>query len=172
MGTPILNYSTGVTVPPEATTVNVFDGSYYSYSQTNTIPDYEVGMSHSGLGVCYYDKSSDILRRYDGLPYNNNIKGGDNNLPINLDSNSVGFVYFNTTNSKPIWWNGSKWVGADGLSYNILRSGAFVNKPTNVYMGYAYFCTDRQTTEGATNGIMIYYKGDNTWVDALGRVVS
>lgn len=36
----------------------------------------------------------------------------------------------------------------------------------------AYFCTDKQTTEGITNGIMIYYKGDSVWVDALGRVVS
>lgn len=172
MGTPILNYSTGVTVPPEATTVNVFDGSYYSYSQTNTIPDYEVGMNHSGFGVCYYDKSSDILRRYDGLPYNNNIKGSDDNLPIDLDLNSAGFTYFNTTYNKPIWWNGSKWVGVDGLSYKVLRSGTFANKPTGVDVGYAYFCTDKQTTEGSTNGIMIYYKGSNTWVDALGRVIS
>ena len=35
-----------------------------------------------------------------------------------------------------------------------------------------YFCTDKQTTEGASNGIMIYHKGNNVWVDALGRVVS
>ena len=31
--------------------------------------------------------------------------------------------------------------------------------------------TDKQTTEGSRNGIMIYYSGNNTWVDALGRVV-
>lgn len=173
MGTPILNYSTGVTVPEEATVVNVFDGSYYSYLQPNTIPDYEVGMSHSGFGVCYYDSKKGVLRRYDGLPYNNNnIKGTDNNLPNNLDLDSIGFAYFNTTYNKPIWWNGQYWVNADGLRYNILRSGTFVNKPSDADIGYAYFCTDKQTTEGSTNGIVIYYKGDNTWVDALGRVVS
>lgn len=52
------------------------------------------------------------------------------------------------------------------------KSGTFANKPTEVDVGYAYFCTDKQTTEGTTNGIMIYHKGDNVWVDALGRVVS
>ena len=35
-----------------------------------------------------------------------------------------------------------------------------------------YFCTDKQSTEGGTNGIEIIHKGNNVWVDALGRVVS
>lgn len=52
------------------------------------------------------------------------------------------------------------------------KSGTFDNKPTGISVGYAYFCTDRQTSEGTTDGIMIYYKGNNIWVDALGRVVS
>lgn len=33
------------------------------------------------------------------------------------------------------------------------------------------FCTDKQTTEGSRNGIMIYYVGDDTWTDALGRYI-
>ena len=49
--------------------------------------------------------------------------------------------------------------------------GDYQSKPTNVEIGSSYFCTDRQTSEGASNGIMIYYKGNNIWVDALGRVV-
>ena len=62
-------------------------------------------------------------------------------------------------------------------------SGTFENKPNgeNIYIGFSYFCTDKQTTEGYTNGIMIFYKGQDTtdpdnptdvWVDALGRIVS
>ena len=56
---------------------------------------------------------------------------------------------------------------------SIGKSGTFSNKPELSIndIGYSYFCTDRQTTEGARNGIMIYYAGDATWVDALGRVV-
>lgn len=55
-----------------------------------------------------------------------------------------------------------------------IRSGIFTNKPSTsyVYTGYPYFCTDKSTTEGGTNGIMIYYKSPDVWVDALGRVIS
>ena len=57
----------------------------------------------------------------------------------------------------------------------IKNSGTFANKPTveqGCYVGFKYLCTDRKTTEGGTNGIMIYHKGNDVWVDALGRVVS
>lgn len=58
---------------------------------------------------------------------------------------------------------------------NIKTFGTYSEKPAHnegIQQGFAYFCTDKQTVEGTTNGIMIYYKGDNIWVDALGRVVS
>lgn len=50
-------------------------------------------------------------------------------------------------------------------------SGSFSNKPKNVKVGYQYFCTDRQTSEGTSNGIVIYHKGNNVWVDSLGRTI-
>ena len=57
--------------------------------------------------------------------------------------------------------------------YNkVFINGTFVNKPTNIDVGFIYFCTDRQTIEGTINGIPIFYKGSGIWVDALGRVVS
>lgn len=55
------------------------------------------------------------------------------------------------------------------------NSGLFLEKPTNdlgIGNGFAYFCTDKQTIEGKTDGIMIYHKGNDVWVDALGRVIS
>lgn len=67
-------------------------------------------------------------------------------------------------------------VIAGTFIYNttIKHSGTFAQKPSSIdiYVGFAYFCTDRQTTEGATNGIIIYHKGNGVWVDALGRTVS
>ena len=66
----------------------------------------------------------------------------------------------------------------DGTVYNINGDvdnikGTFDQKPTSgIQQGFAYFCTDKQTTEGSRDGIMIYYAGDNTWVDALGRIVN
>lgn len=83
-----------------------------------------------------------------------------------------GFQHFDTTLNKPIWWNGTEWVDSEGNDADSPISGSFADRPTGVKVGYSYFCTDKQTTEGSTNGIMIYYKGSNTWVDALGRVVS
>lgn len=66
----------------------------------------------------------------------------------------------------------------DGITWHDLQqiySGTYSTKPTvennNIPVGFAYFCTDKQTVEGQTNGIMIYHKGNDIWVDALGRVV-
>lgn len=68
--------------------------------------------------------------------------------------------------------------------YGEIVSGIFAHKPsssTNIPIGFQYFCTDKQTVEGAANGIVIYYKGQDTtdpqnpvdiWIDALGRVIS
>ena len=72
------------------------------------------------------------------------------------------------------------YLSADAPNFNVLNgsrtSGIFADKPTvaknNIPIGYKYFCTDRQTTEGATDGIEIIHKGNDVWVDALGRVVS
>jgi len=50
-------------------------------------------------------------------------------------------------------------------------SGTFANAPSSPLVGQRYFCTDKQTTEGARNGIPIWHNGTN-WVDALGRIVS
>lgn len=96
-----------------------------------------------------------------------------NTLPT-LNQFNKGEYRFDKNNNKPVWWNGTKWVDSEGNNADStpITSGTFTNKPTGVDIGYAYFCTDRQTTEGTTNGIMIYYKGGDVWVDALGRVVS
>lgn len=72
---------------------------------------------------------------------------------------------------------GSKWEEFnDELLYkpDIRVKGTFAQKPVSsqgIYQGFSYFCTDKQTTEGSRNGIMIYYAGDDTWTDALGRYI-
>ena len=66
-----------------------------------------------------------------------------------------------------------KWVEADGAKAGVPRSGTFAAKPSaaDIYVGFRYFCTDMQTTEGETDGIEIIHKGSDVWVDALGRTV-
>ena len=91
---------------------------------------------------------------------------------MSLDYNSHGLRYYDTDLKKYVMFNGWIWTNLDGT--NLKQSGTFAEKPTDtrsVPIGFKYFCTDRQTTEGATNGIEIIYKGNNVWVDALGRVV-
>ena len=90
------------------------------------------------------------------------------------DNSVSGFCYFDTDLKKPIYKNDiyGGWVDALGNDPDAKTSGTFAQKPSNVAVGFRYFCTDKQTTEGATNGIEIIHKGSNVWVDALGRVVS
>lgn len=90
------------------------------------------------------------------------------------DAKIKGAMFFSETRNQPVWWNGTAWVTADSSTTSAAKSGAFSDKPdaSNIYVGFPYFCTNKQTAEGATDGIMIYHKGNNVWVDALGRVVS
>lgn len=114
-----------------------------------------------------FNISNNIITTSDNTGENN--KGESSIRPKLI---SIGFQYFDTTLNKPIWWNGTKWVDKDGNNADFKSQGTFAEKPSSSYIGFAYFCTDKQTTEGTTNGIMIYHKGENVWVDALGRVVS
>lgn len=50
-------------------------------------------------------------------------------------------------------------------------SGTFEEAPASPTTGTQYFCTDKQTAEGETDGIVIYYNGTD-WVDALGRAIT
>lgn len=107
---------------------------------------------------------------YLGYKKGKRIYGQTSERPTDI---RIGTMYTDTTLNKPIWWNGSEWIDSEGNDVDLtpITSGIFVNKPTGVDVGYAYFCTDKQTTEGTTNGIIIYHKGGGVWVDALGRVV-
>jgi hypothetical protein len=64
---------------------------------------------------------------------------------------------------------GKSGIGWLGISLIILLSLIVIYV---IYVGFRYFCTDRQTAEGATDGIEIIHKGNDVWVDALGRVIS
>ena len=113
------------------------------------------------------------------LQYFNNIGTENPNLgQVQFDTDYVklGYMYLMSDLKKPCWAFGRyQYCEADGVKARTPRSGTFANKPTVsnnfIYTGFAYFCIDRQTSEGSTNGIMIYHKGNDVWVDALGRVV-
>lgn len=71
-------------------------------------------------------------------------------------------------------WNGKKWCLIDSYYRELNKIGTFSEKPlssTGIKEGFQYFCTDKQSPESSEQGLMIYHKGNNVWVDSLGRVV-
>ena len=83
-------------------------------------------------------------------------------------------VIFDKNKNKLSAWDGEKWITYSPEIIDAKVSGPYSSRPisNDIKVGYSYYCTDKQTTEGSRDGIMIYYAGDNTWVDALGRIVS
>lgn len=107
-------------------------------------------------------------------------KGTTDERPENPNQ---GNSYFDVEVNKPIFYNGVKWLDYRNVVPETPTSGIFSDKPSSsdVYIGYGYFCTDRKidpsdmsiiSVSSDTGGMMIYSKGSNIWVDALGRVVS
>lgn len=96
---------------------------------------------------------------------------GNEDLPFQEGQDNGSFTISSTGSI------GSKWEEFDDeLLYKpyIRTKGTFAQKPLSsqgIQQGFSYFCTDKQTTEGSRNGIMIYYVGDDTWTDALGRYI-
>ena len=89
------------------------------------------------------------------------------------NENSNNEINYNEINNSPVLQ--SHYLVVTNFSvipHEKYRSGTFANVPSNTPVGFKYFCTDRQTSEGATNGIEIIHKGNGVWVDALGRVIS
>ena len=134
-------------------------------------------MLFENTGFRYYDTTLkkpvyyNNGRYYDALGNIPELKtiGSDDEKPINAP---LGWGYFNTTLKKQMYKGNNIWVDSEGNNIKFKKSGTFSDKPiTDVPIGYAYFCIDRKSTEASSNGIVIYYKGDNVWVDALGRVV-
>ena len=92
-----------------------------------------------------------------------------------LTNQDSGYFLYDKSKSKPYWWNEYRWLDSNGIPINVKSSGNFSNNPaasTGIPIGFQFFCTDKQTEEGKSNGIIIYHKGGDVWVDALGRVIS
>lgn len=116
--------------------------------------------------------------------YNNKVLsikniGGSADFPsITVYNKGIlrGAQYFDTDTNKLFIANTEKWYNPNGVLASTPESGNFANKPTiqrnNIPIGFQYLCTDKQTSEGATNGIMLYHKGNDIWVDALGREIN
>ena len=146
----------------------------------------DLGSSYDGeTGIQYYDIDLNIPLFWTGdefldsegiFPYRR--MGNTLPIPPRQAGAWIGAPFFDTINKKPLWLNGwedngdPKWLDSEGNRADCKKSGLFDEKPVRPTIGYSYFCTDKQTEESGISGIVIFYKGDNVWVDALGRVVN
>lgn len=65
-------------------------------------------------GLEYWNHNT-WARAGDGLPVTSNRKGKTTERPtLSTASSHFGFQYFDTDLGKPIWWNGTSWVDANG----------------------------------------------------------
>lgn len=107
----------------------------------------------------------------------------------------LGVPYFCTDKNLPegyqnkaiLWNTGTSKMDSLGRSVTNTApaplSGLWADRPSSAtstlkpVVGQGYFCTDKASTEGTIQGIMIYYKGldsenNDVWVDALGRQIT
>jgi hypothetical protein len=93
-----------------------------------------------------------------------------------LQSYDNNFEYYDSNLEEVIHWDGTHWLNSNKVVAGTPTSGMFYYKPTTsanlIPIGFKYFCTDKKTAEGSENGVEIIHKGNDVWVDALGRVIS
>lgn len=122
------------------------------------------------------DYPIDFITKVDSIKFVNK-EHSDILAPTNPINRPVNYMTYKYINNKviPVWaQTNNVFTEYDSAVAGVKRVGTFAEKPTStdIYIGFKYFCTDKQTVEGATDGIEIIHKGNNVWVDALGRVVS
>lgn len=125
---------------PEGGTSNNYQKIYYNL--------YKANGGYARFVVS--NPSGKLLPRIKVTYYNPTI------IPLKNDSISKGIESFN---GKPNYWNGIKWVGADGIADSD-RIGATANRPTNPPIGFCYYDTDFNRPT--------FWRGD-IWTDAFGQ---
>lgn len=118
-----------------------------------------------------YDESSH-LSLISSVVVDNILSGSSDDIP-EATYKYNGDFYFDTTLKKPLWVNNGDWVDSDGLGINIKKVGTFEERPNKslIPIGFQYFCTNKNTEEGQQMGILIINKGEDVWVDSLGRTI-
>lgn len=109
------------------------------------------------FGAVYINNNGNLVDEW-GFSYTRK-KGTTGERPTSfLVLSDSGYMYFDTMLGEYILWNGTDWVGIDGLNYN--RQGTTANRPTSYLVaGFTYYDT--------TIKKLIAWNG-SSWIDSNG----
>lgn len=141
-----------------------YDRAIFSFETIFSKVQFQVGMKLKPTTLSNYEKID--IRQISNFTFSSNITEDTYNQFCKYKGR------FNFQDGIPSWYNGTEYIDANGISINKKKTGIFAQKPTGVPVGFPFFCTDKQTIEGQSDGIMLYHKGGDVWVDGLGRVIS
>lgn len=109
------------------------------------------------------------------VPLCNTLDIGDAiHTVVSEDLLNTGSYLYDHSLKKAIYWDADDkvWKDSMGNKAKVNSYGIFANRPTDsINVGFPFFCTDKIAMNNNIYGLVIYYKGNNTWVDALGRVI-
>ena len=178
--------------PREGTTANRPSGQY-------VYDNLYVGFEYHDTTINRYIFVNSMKRTGAGTtasPYVYDIEWVERPQFWGIISTDRGLMYYDRTLGKKIYVGSVNtttgvinWVDGNDIDLSVKKAGTFAEKPSQVliYIGFGYFCTDRKVDMDSasptymniitpvspdTGGMEIYHKGNNVWVDALGRVVS
>jgi len=112
--------------------VNANNGGYIAFLYFfQNIPKYDYKLINPSIkpefsddttkkGYQYFDEEKGVPMLYNGYNWRQTIIGnGDNTLRPTLSSTDAGFIYYDTTISKNICWNGTYWTDMMGETIGI-----------------------------------------------------
>lgn len=91
------------------------------------------------------------------------IYGTTQERPI-LQQSDIGYMYYDTTLCKPIFWDGNRWLDTTGKPLDLNTQGPTSQRPIDPPEGFSYFDIDLIKP--------IWYSfAKSEWVDANGKIV-
>lgn len=165
----VMEFSFYITIPDN-------DSPFVAYLPTDYGVDYDmISMVVENMTI---PSSSDVVR---GTPFvgakrndNGNLQiftGGDWKTIMGMNvgtadpaSGAIGDYFFNTTRQRPQFWDGIKWISADGFDASFNHAGTTANRPVLPQSGWGYMYLDTDI------GKPIWWMG-NVWIDATGAAV-
>ncbi|GAB0157632.1 hypothetical protein CHRYSEOSP005_29110 [Chryseobacterium sp. Alg-005] len=145
----VIKYSTGLTADNIVHLKNLFIKPDILIED-----DYEGTVYIDGLvsNLKYYDQNIKVYKTFADI-------GDINKRPF---SPIGGYNFYNTSNSKPEFYDGGSWRNADGMNADNKRSGTTAERPSNnLDTGFRYF--------DSTIGMPIYWDGTK-WLKADGTL--